>query len=91
MQQTLPEDECQSLPPTLSATTHIYKMSAHEKMGTERPENGCFGLEKNEMIPQRLILHRKCLIKWFYAVAPLKEGNVHCTETTILIFNFLSI
>lgn len=66
-------------------------MSAREKMGSERPENGCFGLEKNEMIPPRLILHRKYLIKWFYAVAPLKEGNVHCTETTILIFNFLTI
>lgn len=35
-QQTLPEDECQNQPPTLQATAGIYKMSAHEKMGSER-------------------------------------------------------
>lgn len=30
----------------------------------DRPESGCFGLEQNEMVPQRSVLRRRCLIKW---------------------------
>lgn len=59
-------------------------MSAHEKIGIKKPENGCFCLEQ-----KRLILRRKRLVKWFYAMAPLKEESVHWTKTTIFVLKFL--
>ena len=57
----------------------------------DRPENGCFALQQNEMVPQRPILCRKHLFKWFFAVTPLKEENVHITKTIILALSFLII
>lgn len=54
----------------------------------DRPENGCVGLEQNEMVPQGFILHRS-LIKKFQAVTFLKEESVHCTKTITVVLNFL--